>query len=650
VEREVKILDELDAFSEGKEITHAVALSYGYEGDWTQQRLWKPLVERYGVAHPLVFADGGVVDAGTVLGVHVVRMRRRMGLFHPKLILAIREGAALLITGSANLTRGGLGGNLELVTAVRFGAGATAPAQVLRSAAAFIEAVAASVPLDRSTRTVLGEILRLARIAADESHPRARGPQPFFLTSLERPLWSQILELHGDDPLERLLIVSPFYEQEREVADPDGSLLADAVSGGVKWAAKAARPRVILHVAEPHPMFLPIHQLREAGAEVELRVQRLSLEPRRLHAKLFALLGRKRTTLVWGSANFTPAALLRTPAGNGNVECVLAVSVPRAELGEDALTAAFDLANLFMRHDGAFPEVMAATERPQPYFDVSELIYDHFQKTLTLHATVFRDAVATVEVVIGERTIFALPASVGALVHEEVTHELEEADGDTGKPRLRDMKATVMARDGRGAELERLDLRLNVRFDHAIELAENLLLGADASSPDALLLPRAGRPEARWAEIQKRIAAWTALRRDGATRRSTHQATLDTFFSRVRKGLDQRERELDACRGNRFILARWGREIRRAVDSAATAEMDPARRVFFVHRVATHVGRVVARVPGWTDDVAAAREVMDIAGLAAALRSVALPVDALPGPAHAAATARDRATLLLETP
>src|SRR3954467_2920059 len=108
MKREVRLFDELDRFAGGGEITHALALTFGYDGDVANERIWTPLIEKYGVRHPIVIADG-VVDEGTALSVHVLRARRFSGVFHAKLFLAIREDAVFASIGSANLTHGGLG-------------------------------------------------------------------------------------------------------------------------------------------------------------------------------------------------------------------------------------------------------------------------------------------------------------------------------------------------------------------------------------------------------------------------------------------------------------------------------------------------------------------------------------------------------------
>src|SRR5262245_56154203 len=128
--RELRLFDALDTFAAGKQVTHALGLTFGYDGDLAYERVWRPLIEKFGVRKPIVVADGtlvgrdgpGPVAAGTALAVVTLRARRRgRSVFHPKVFLAVRDDAVFVAVGSANLTSGGLGGNLELMSTLEFG-------------------------------------------------------------------------------------------------------------------------------------------------------------------------------------------------------------------------------------------------------------------------------------------------------------------------------------------------------------------------------------------------------------------------------------------------------------------------------------------------------------------------------------------------
>lgn len=629
MKREVRLFDELDRFSGGREISHALALTFGYDGDVAAERLWTPLIERYGVRHPLVIADGAV-DAGTALGVHVIRARRGSGVFHPKLVLAVREDAVFAAIGSANLTRGGLGANLELLTPLVFAAEAERPPPraVLQDLLGFVERVVEQLHAAKSTRDQAEEVVQHARMVMDALPERRRGDDLRFLHSYDEPLWTQLRRIHGDDPVERLLVVSPFFEREDPDADEADSLLCYALSDGLPWAAKTRGPRGVVCASALEPdSRLPRAALAELGAAVELRLQALSEEPRRLHGKLLAAFGKRRTTLMWGSPNFTPAALLRPARAGGNVECALALSTASASADLEAVLGELDLQGIFHEHRGPVPESPARPPREAPSFEVGELLYDPATRVLALFGEVFDPAVRRVRVLLLEQhgAIVLLEAAVdgpGSISCEAIASILEEDDPETGKRRLRALRLTVEGVDAEGTTLARASMRLNVRFEDALEVRQNLLLGADARSADALLVSSSAPPEQRATAVDKRIAAWRAARQGGAVIASRHQASLDELFRNVRHGLDAQWEGLARRNGSRFALLRWSHQLRRAL--GATGTMEGPRRAYLVGRIAEHIAQVLAAVPGWHDEPGPAFAALEPDRLAEALSAVPL--------------------------
>lgn len=627
MKREVRLFDELDRFSGGREISHALALTFGYDGDVAAERLWTPLIERYGVRHPLVIADGAV-DEGTMLSVQVLRARRGAGVFHPKLVLAVREDAVFAAIGSANLTRGGLGANLELLTPLVFAADVERPPPraTLDEILGFVERVIAQLHVAESTRTQAEEVVKHARLVTEKLPERRRGAELRFLHSYEEPLWVQLRRIHGDDPVEKLLVVSPFFEDPD--ADEADSLLRYALSDGLPWAARARRPRAVVCAGALEPdTRLPRTALEELGEAVELRLQALSEEPRRLHGKLLAVFGKKRTTLMWGSPNFTPAALLRPARAGGNVECALALSAASASADLEAVLGELDLPGIFREHRGPVPEPASRPPRASPPFEIGELIYDPATRVLSLFGEVFDPAVRRVRVVLlgQQEAVVLLEAAVegpGPISIEGVASFLEEDDPETGKRRLRALRLTVEGVDAEEATIARAPVRLNVRFEDALEVRQNLLLGADARSADALLMSSSAPPEQRAAALDRRIEAWRAARQGGTVIASRHQASLDELFRNVRLGLDAQWEGLARRNGSRFALLRWSHQLRRALGAAGN--MEGPRRAYLVGRVAEHIGRVLEAVPGWHDEPDPAFAALEPDKLAEALEGVPL--------------------------
>jgi hypothetical protein len=635
MKREVRLFDELDRFAGGGEITHALALTFGYDGDTAAERIWTPLIEKYGVRHPLVIADG-VVHEGTALGVHVLRGRRHAGVFHPKLFLAVREDAVFAAVGSANLTRGGLGANLELLTPLVFAKDAERPPPraVLQSILAFVDRVATDLTgrIVESSRERILEVLEHARLAIEGLPEPRRAPDLRFLHSYEAPLWNQLVALHGDDPVTHLAVVSPFFEIDDPELDESDSLLRFALGEGLRWAPRAKSPRCTLHVtALGTVMPLPRSALEELGAAVEVHPQALSIEPRRLHAKLIAVFGKKRTTLLWGSPNFTPSALLRPAAWGGNVECALALSTSATNAGAEEIFEEFDLGEVFHLHRGPLPETRVTPPQPPLVFEIGEALYDQVTRKLTVCGDAWnghiRRLVLLVDtgagaVVLAESAL----AGPGTFTFEVDAGQLEQLDPETGKRRLRTHALLFEAFDESGHALGGTKVRLNVRFEDALEVHNNLLLGADALSADALLVPSSAPPEQRVAALDGLIALWKAVQRGDRTAVVRHQASLDGFFRNVRRGLDARWEVLERRKGSRFALLRWSHDLRRSLAAAGAASLEGVRRTYLVARVAEHIERVMAAVPEWHEDPGPAYAVIEAEKLALMLAS-ASPAD-----------------------
>lgn len=682
--REVRLFDALDEFAGRGVITHALACTYGYDGDTAYERLWRPLIERYGVRRPLVIADGASVardidaparvDSGTPLAVSVVRPARSgRGVFHPKLLLAVKEDGVLLVVGSANLTKGGLGGNLELVTAFTFVAGQipAVPKTVLAGALEFLRShirVALQSKVDQVELALLDEIVKHAEVAAEAVSDEALNERAAFVHSGAGPIWNEVLARHAGDPLERIVVVSPFYERE----DPDNTeadgLFMRALEAPSLWSSAAKSPRIQLYMGTMNEGVTrpPVLALERYPDDVILHAQRFSEEPRRLHGKLVFLVGEKRVSVLWGSANFTPSALLRqwTPTGSdaatsapselrgGNAECGILVSLGREEIDVGTIERHYGLDRLFARHDGTLSPPGPVPPPPElPPCDVGELLYDPATGNLSLYAEVLGSAVRRLLLVPAgaDGPELAVDVSGPGFVHMAwAARWLEEIDSGTGLRRLRTHDFRVVAFDGEGRELAPVWVRLNVRFDDALEVHENILIGPAALTADGLLVPSSAPPEQRVAALTSFLARLREARASGALGSVRHQASLDVFYRNVRRGLDARWKILDARRTSRFVLLRWSTDLRRALAAATPEALDGPRRAFIVQRTAEHIDRVLDGLQARAEDVAGLQGVLGQIELATALRRIALDDESIQPIVAAVHETRDRVASRLE--
>ncbi|MRG91585.1 hypothetical protein [Polyangium spumosum] len=632
MKREIKLFDELDRFAQGSEITHALALSFGYDGDLANEKVWKRLIEKYGLRQPLVIAGGPNVHKGTAHWVKVLPVRKRRGVFHPKLFLAVREDAVFVALGSANLTEGGLRRNLELLTPLVFSRDAERPAppDVLAGILEFLDDIVERLLVGEDSAGRVRDAVMQARIVLDElpDAPR-RGPDVRFVHSYAGPIWQQVCDIHGSDAVEHLLVVSPFLEADAPVVEEADSLLRHALGGGLPWAPRAPVPRMTLctdALKPDEPTALPRLALQELGAKVSLRGQAFSEEERRLHGKIVVVFGKRRTTMLWGSPNFTNAALLRSADEGGNVECALVLSTAAAQASIESVREEFEIDRLFQRHRGPLPPAYVAPPAPEVLFEVGEAIYDTRTRVLSVHGAIWSKKVRTLRVSIDGEDVVLHESEwlgTGSFCIEIEDAPLEEEDAETGKRRLRVVSLRVEALGADGRVLDTQVQGYNVKFEEALGLRDNLIIETEVFTADALLA-QAATPEQRVAAVDAQIAAWKAARREEKSVQVGHQASLDQFFRHVRAGLDGHLRRLEARKMSRFALRWWSAKLCRSLDSASAGSIEGIRRTYFVARVAEHVERVVSAVEERHDDKAAAFAALEPAKLAAALESVPL--------------------------
>ncbi len=255
------------------------------------------------------------------------------GVFHPKLLLLQAGRRVLVGVGSANLTPGGLGSNLELML---FEDNRSEDGGALaRSAVVFLEA------LGREPRITLttSACRFLARVSA--SLPRAeRGP---LLHSLHGPPLEQLRRTRPSG-VRRAIVVSPWHSS---AASPRG--VEPAVLTAVTRAL-GARPVVhtegvrdgAIHRGPDLGKGIPVRVLdaraisddgeEDRAAADDASAAAVVRRPATLHAKAYVAVARRGGVLWFGSASCTIPALQARASRSGNVELLV-----RVELDDHAL-------------------------------------------------------------------------------------------------------------------------------------------------------------------------------------------------------------------------------------------------------------------------------------------------------------------------
>lgn len=278
----------------------------------------------------IVLADAGALQRHlrsvalplTRVNVHPVRLRGS-GVFHTKLLLLRAGDHVLVCTGSANLTSGGFGSNLELWAA-------SEDRSIVAGVVSFLHDLVESnhIYVDSAAKSAI----RRAVVGLENR------PSPRVWTSLREPFSERLSS--RDAGLKGAIgvsIISPAY------AAPGGLSAALKSFPAKRTAIFTDRPVNAKGAAvwQFDPFIGQRQRDQEDDAIQHEDTQddegpRLPLE---LHAKAFVFDRRNGKSILWlGSANLTATALRRSASKNGNVEMLVRTDMSQDEreaLGKD---------------------------------------------------------------------------------------------------------------------------------------------------------------------------------------------------------------------------------------------------------------------------------------------------------------------------
>ena len=291
-----------------------------------------PRLRGAGCRNITILADRGMTNAsfsdfgpprfaGTLY--HVVKTSMP-GAFHPKITLLVGEKKGRLLVGSANLTALGLGGNRELVADIPFTDEMPELASLFGKALAYIQR---HVPEDDPWfDTALKRALRHApwlQNAIAETVDAGDGQPLFICDQPEQTILDQIIAAVGDDPIHKLTILSPFWDERLE---------------GLKQLRDAFGTPPTNILLQPAAGLFPAESL-ERFQDTQIFDVDASGSTRFSHAKLFLAHGTVWDHVISGSMNCSLPALLGQTTSSGNAEAGIYKRVPRdtalAELNLD---------------------------------------------------------------------------------------------------------------------------------------------------------------------------------------------------------------------------------------------------------------------------------------------------------------------------
>ncbi|MGH7712565.1 MAG: hypothetical protein ACREOG_14840, partial [Gemmatimonadaceae bacterium] len=351
------VRDALFSFVAQEPLRAALFLTYSFDGRWFEEALVPGLCERP-IATMLVVRDRNAI----VSEAPSVRYRKAnactSAVFHPKLALLISENSARAVISSANLTRGGFERQRELGRVFDLAPNLLGDRHVFEMLLDYLQNGLAREVRGDASRDLREISSALTEMVQQYERPVEQSPQ-VVLHNYQESIWSQILTRLPHRVLRRAVIVSPFFEPDRQGAeDPalgpdDASIFARALFHDFKFEADKNEPAVrVLFRHSQGRTELPVQKLSALKDRIAFFAQ--DEREQRLHAKFVMLEGvdsggrEPFLATLYGSPNFTTAGLLQRPP-NGNSELAVLTVLPPKRRRFDQVLEQLQLESGFTR-------------------------------------------------------------------------------------------------------------------------------------------------------------------------------------------------------------------------------------------------------------------------------------------------------------
>lgn len=236
------------------------------------------------------------------------------GAFHPKLTILIGAEKGRLLIGSANLTELGLAGNKELVVDIPYSAETREQAAIFGQAINYIKHY---VPAeDPWFPNALNQAFRYSpwlRDAAGQDAAPINNNLSLIVDRSNLTILQQIVDSIDDDEIERLVVLSPYWDENLE--------------GLTRLRSALGSPPTDILIDTRVKQFPSVGVAGMSG--IRLFDLKDNSSPRFLHAKLILVLGRKSDHVISGSMNCSLPALMGPSIQRGNAEAGIYKRVPR---------------------------------------------------------------------------------------------------------------------------------------------------------------------------------------------------------------------------------------------------------------------------------------------------------------------------------
>lgn len=301
---------------------HLLILTYGMDLPFFEQALLREVSSR--CRNRIILGDGQhFLDACALyqqngLARYFNQRYVAEGIFapraaHVKLILLTNATAGRLLIGSGNLSMQGYASGGELFTSYAYSATESEQRDAFSRVRDLLDGLLVRRYLSESAERYL-QVLFTETPWLIPSQPGTSGP---VRHNLNQSLLQQLRVEVGDDPVEELAVLSPFYDEE---------------CVALAQLLKLLRPARVSVLIQPKQASVDPAALQKVlgayGGEAQIRpVQRADGNPY-LHAKLYLVKQAARAICLQGSANLSQAALTLIDP-QGNIELANLMSGPR---------------------------------------------------------------------------------------------------------------------------------------------------------------------------------------------------------------------------------------------------------------------------------------------------------------------------------
>ena len=606
------VRDALLSFAAQEPLRAALFLSYSFDGRWFEDAIVADLCDRP-IATMLVIRDRNAITSEAPS----VRYRKTnacaSAVFHPKLALLVTDNSARAVISSANLTRGGFERQRELGRVFDLSPSANEDYNLIASLVEYLQHGIAKEIRGNAAQDLANIVSALREVVHQYKAPKIATPHVLLHNYIE-PIWTQVIKQLPHRVLRRAVIVSPFFESDRQhPEDPvlgpqDTSIFARMLFEDFEYEPpKDESPVRVFFRQSENCTELPIRKLMELGNRLDFFAQ--DEREQRLHAKLVLLegaSGKGREPFLMalhGSPNFTTAGLINRPP-NGNSELAVLTSLPTKKRSFDQAIRVLELERGFNHVEdlvslqsidlGAPPRLLAQ--------GVADATYSIDQGTVTVSLIQVAPPGARIRislqcdgtwVAIGEAD-----ASDAIDIPIPVTGMIEVDD----KTRLLALRGTTIRIELIGANgdlLESDSAPINVEtpeeFCGLTRVGSALLTLDERIARSGLGVPPTYREQQRWLETRKTQEATgenpTVI---------NHQADLDRFYRNIHQGLRGILFRVKATPGSEFSLRRSLDELTRWATEAATSDehnLSRECRLFLVDRLLRSAHDIVKGSP-----------------------------------------------------